>query len=188
MCFGRRTLIRISHKKGVRVVPEDEAKVYTPIENIRPGDWVVTSGECTTQVKYVVQFKNRVTNMVRLTEFTEVTSYHPVRRYKNIPYEYYPEWQFPVTFVPGIRVRTIVYNLVLEEMGVVYTPHYECVVFGHNRAEPNARHDYFGSGSIVMDIAEADAAQYGDHYVVVENLREIRDPTSGKVTRYIMNA
>lgn len=170
------------------VCAEDGSCGFRPMYEIKPGDVVLTGNAQKSPVRFVVEFINHRSELVRLSNTLTISAFHPVRRYRGIPMGWTPPWEFPCSIMDSNMETCTLYNLVLENGGVIYTPSHECVVFGHGfRTNTIVSHDYFGTNAIVDDIAEENELQGGNGRVIVNTLQEIRDPESGVVVRYVFN-
>lgn len=186
-CFTGSTLIRVCDARSYKI-PDDEPHRYRPIRDLRVGDWVVSANQESAKIRFITRFVNHKSHITQLSNTLTISAYHPVRRYMALPYGYTPEWEFPCD-IAGASIETHdLYNLVLENGSVIYTPSHECVVFGHGLFTNDiVSHDYFGTNAIVDDIAEENEKQGGNGFVIVHRLQEIRDSTTGKVIKYVFN-
>ena len=192
-CFTGDTLIRVCDMRSYKVLPDESAR-FRPVKYLKPGDWVVSNHNQSAKIRFVTKFINHNSLITRLSDTLSLSAYHPVRRYKTESIMNRSKWEFPCEIAGSSLETHDLYNLVLENsstgetMGVVYTPSHECVVFGHGIHTDNVvSHGYFGTKSVVDDIAEEDHKQGNDGIITVNILHEVRDPSDGKIIKYIFN-
>jgi hypothetical protein len=192
-CFTGDTLVRVCDARSYTIAKDEPAR-FRPIRDLSPGDWVVSSNNESARIRFITKFRDHASKLTRLSGSLTISEYHPVRRYKGVSDFWKPKWEFPVNIAGSFETICDLYNLVLEpnenrrQMGVIYTPSHECVVFGHGICTDEVvTHDYFGTNAIVDDIAEEDEKQGSTGIVVVDRLQEIRDPETRMVVKYLFN-
>lgn len=117
------------------------------VDEIKKGD-VVKSLDTCAKVKCVVKFTchNKKAEMCNINGMI-ISPYHPI--YIN------GRWQFPVSLAP-IEIYNLeyVYDYVLETDSAVYINNIPACTFGHNLKHDIVRHQYFGTKSILNDLAK----------------------------------
>jgi hypothetical protein len=186
-CFTKHTLILTKEPSG--------KLVYRSISKLKPGDDVIVQGNRTTKIKFILEYRNRVTDIYHLTSWLGVTPYHPVQKSSS---KGWTEWCFPKDVfeqfgrgrIDKASVPIDIYDLVLDDYHTVYCGDFRCVTLGHHLSKPAVSHDYFGTSSIVEDIAEEHRRQGGDGMrgvVTIYSVKAFRDPTTGRIVRYLFN-
>jgi hypothetical protein len=192
-CFTKDTLVRVCDQRSYKIA-DDEEQRFKSIDDLSPGDWVVSNNNHSTQIKFITVFRRHTSSVSRLSQSLTISAYHPVRRYNGVNGVIKPKWEFPCEIAGSSEETHDLYNLVLKPnhsgktMGIIYTPTHECVVFGHGiHTDEVVSHDYFGTHAIVDDIAEENEKQNGNGVINVHRLHEVRDSKTGRVVKYLFN-
>jgi Mg-chelatase subunit ChlD len=146
------------------------------VKDLKKGDFVSCpgSGPLYTTVKCVIRTKvNNISQLVNLTNGLMITPWHPVR-VDGV-------WKFPHDLGPVKNVQCdYVYNIVLDNVHVMYINNWECVTMGHNFKGPVVGHPYFGSSQVIRDLMKLPGWEEG--LITLDNPIVARDSMSMMIT------
>lgn len=149
---------------------------YKRIADVRTGELVWTPcGPTTVRCTVECRTKGRSQPMSQVGNLS-ITPWHPILHEGG--------WVFPAN-VAGYtsRLVNVVHNFVLDGGHVVDVEGIQCVTLGHNLTLPIVAHAYFGSERIVDDLARRPGWDAG--HVIYEDLKTIKDPSTGMIVGWV---
>jgi hypothetical protein len=150
---------------------------FKRVKDVVVGDNVKTPTG-SARVRYTVECR-QIARSQPMTQIGElcITPWHPIRTADGV-------WKFPADVASYTsRLVNVVHNFVLDRDHIVLVGGIECCTLGHGFKGDVIEHAYFGD-AVLKDLrVKAEGADSG--HVCYENLKTVRNPTTGVIIGWI---